>query len=1357
MAIMKEDAAEVYRIFEYLLAVKNLTQSFVSRVDEFEGIWDLNTQKMNTDEQEHWLYIGSQDPLYAWLFSIYQRLQREGYALEFAFGWGQLQCIMREQAIKRPLFITPIQLLYDSDKGIFTLAVTDKGTYIEMDLLHYIGVEDRSRIDEFTASIELGDIDPRNRKKVGQFLQKFIKVIHPEGIYLKEECMDEQYKTVPIITYCPMLLLRKINECIWQNELNEVMQYIKNGYPIPTALKMLVTLDCSREQSLIEEYKDIEEEDILFPLPANREQMLIIKKIYKNPAVIVQGPPGTGKSHTLANLICHFLAQGKKILITSEKEQALRVIRNKLPEEIRSLCVSVLNGKGDSLKDLEECIQVIAQNMDTMQEEILQEDIDILRKRLKKSNENMQKYEKKLQESNELHDQKIRIETVEMMPIEVGKWLHAHEQYNWIPDEITSHCPLSEQEMEMLFSMIEEFHPKDLYDIPLHRPKTMEVPSPITFKENVLYITALQKQVEKNESIISEWSPIKNAYHHMHVYKNRIRGAIEFMQQDKAPWMYEIIKQRSVSDDRVLQWRQLLNELVHQIQMSREVDQQLSEIALLLPENVDYTQIRQDLYMVLKRFEEQKTLGWIFKNFTGRKYLNTVGKVKINGYPIRSEEDIEMTLNFIDNQEMLRKCGAKWNEFANEIGESSIDISTPHGFTLLQSKVNEVVLFLNHVDEMMIFFQEMRDALCIMEPPKWADVQWLQKVYVGIETIEAKKKWEEASGFLKQGLKIILKGSPMIHVHECWDQLREAYESRDIEKYEKTYKELLRLEYLEKKYPIYVELLKRLGKVAPLWVKRLVSKKENMPKVVVEWQAAWQWKLYYHKLQQIHEKCAMEEIHTRCKREIKIRNHIVKDLVVKSAWLSQIQRVTPMEKRSLYAWMKAIQRIGKGTGKHAKKYRREANQEMKICKGAVPIWIMPIQKVIEMIPLTSEPFDLVIIDESSQSDLFSLSVLLRGKKTIIVGDENQISPENIGIKSDDVYMLIQHFLSEIPQKDRFEMKASLYEMANQVFDAKVALKEHFRCIPEIIQFSNQFMYQNRIIPLRITTADQDLYPPLQSIYVPTGRRIENSSKIINQNEADALIEHIAKCCKDHKYKGRTMGVISLQSTDQAKWIEEKLRKEVGEEEMIQRQLLCGDAYCFQGDERDVIFMSMVAAPNMKTICLNKRGDYQRFNVAASRAKEQMFLFHSISLENLHPPCARYHLLEYFQANEKFYEIQEEREYLLESQLEEDVYEILQAWGYSVIPHVKVGSYYKTIDMVVEGSRSKLAIECDGDRSVSREEFFRDIEYQQSLERVGWTFYRIQGSQFYLNREQVVKDLLGKLQQMGIEPTEKKVI
>lgn len=90
---------------------------------------------------------------------------------------------------------------------------------------------------------------------------------------------------------------------------------------------------------------------------------------------------------------------------------------------------------------------------------------------------------------------------------------------------------------------------------------------------------------------------------------------------------------------------------------------------------------------------------------------------------------------------------------------------------------------------------------------------------------------------------------------------------------------------------------------------------------------------------------------------------------------------------------------------------------------------------------------------------------------------------------------------------------------------------------------------------------------------------------------------------------------------------------------------------------------------------------------------------------------------------------------------------------NVIPQVEVGSpgnRYR-IDLVVEGMKGRLAVECDGDRWHGIDRWERDRERQEDLERAGWTFFRLRASTFYRNREKALEPLWQKLEEMGIEP------
>src|SRR6185503_6664310 len=85
--------------------------------------------------------------------------------------------------------------------------------------------------------------------------------------------------------------------------------------------------------------------NLYFPKAFNGEQVRIIQLLDVADGVVVQGPPGTGKTHTIANVICHYLAEGKRVLVTSMKDPALAVLQDQLPDEIRPLAISLLSSE----------------------------------------------------------------------------------------------------------------------------------------------------------------------------------------------------------------------------------------------------------------------------------------------------------------------------------------------------------------------------------------------------------------------------------------------------------------------------------------------------------------------------------------------------------------------------------------------------------------------------------------------------------------------------------------------------------------------------------------------------------------------------------------------------------------------------------------------------------------------------------------------------------------------------------------------------------------------------------------------------------------------------------------------------
>jgi hypothetical protein len=406
----------------------------------------------------------------------------------------------------------------------------------------------------------------------------------------------------------------------------------------------------------------------------------------------------------------------------------------------------------------------------------------------------------------------------------------------------------------------------------------------------------------------------------------------------------------------------------------------------------------------------------------------------------------------------------------------------------------------------------------------------------------------------------------------------------------------------------------------------------------------------------------------------------------------------------LRAYQSAMRRYGKGTGKHAASHLASAQRHMESCQDAVPAWIMPTYRVAEVIPPHPHTFDVVIVDEASQSGVDALFLLWLAPKVVVVGDDRQISPDNIGVDRHLVERLQRQHLPDVELRDLLGLDNSLHDQTASRYRGRIWLQEHFRCMPEIIEFSNRLSYGDHLlVPLRQFGTDR-LEPP-RTVHVEHAETFGNDQGRINDDEAIAIVERIGRCLADPRYDGRSMGVVSLLGGAQAKRIHDLLVERIGPEEIVARRLKCGTAYDFQGDERSVMFLSTVVTPpanGRRLLALGGRGNEQRFNVAASRAQDQLWLFHSLRLADLNPECVRWKLLSHclnpppaLDSGDLPRLAEIDGELLQEpftSLFEQQVYLRLRRRGHRVVAKHQVHGF--RVDLVVLGERSRLAIACE---------------------------------------------------------------
>ena len=184
-------------------------------------------------------------------------------------------------------------------------------------------------------------------------------------------------------------------------------------------------------------------------------------------------------------------------------------------------------------------------------------------------------------------------------------------------------------------------------------------------------------------------------------------------------------------------------------------------------------------------------------------------------------------------------------------------------------------------------------------------------------------------------------------------------------------------------------------------------------------------------------------------------------------------------------------------------------------------------KAVDNFNPSTNKFDVVIIDEASQADLMSLIAIYMGKQIVIVGDDEQVSPLGVGQKVAELQSLIETMLQGIPNRILYDSTFSIYDLAMTILQP-VCLREHFRCVPEIINFSNRLSYDWKIRPLRDTSSVK-IKPHL------VDHRVEGASSNgkTNKEEATVIASLILACCREPAYENATFGVISLVGEEQA--------------------------------------------------------------------------------------------------------------------------------------------------------------------------------------------------------------------------------
>lgn len=1106
---------------------------------------------------------------------------------------------------------------------------------------------------------------------------------------------------------------------------------------------------------------DVPYGELYFPKPFNAEQVQIIDRLEHASGVVVQGPPGTGKSHTIANVICHYLAEGKRVLVTSKGESALAVLRGLLPAPVRSLTVSLLTSERDGMRELEENISKITSEITNLNKAELRRDIDRSRQTIDQLHARIGEIDRELADWARRNIDAVPPALDGLRPEALARLVVEGQQvYSWFPDRLDGR---PEHEIAFPSDAVARLHSarhqvgSDLAYLTSSLPSIQVLPS-------IPQIGDLHRALLDLDSVSGTLDEQKvppfRAISAAHLdaaarLRDLLRDAARIRRSFTDPWV-DWLRQQYEAQQAALPVFAVVSQIAEEFSALVETRRRFLGVAIEWDDEWDADEA---LFDAVRNAAAGKSAFGIYP-FGKKAARARYQRLRVNGQPPQKPEDWQWIETHLTVRRQTRTVVCRWNSLATECPAPALPMEPLQALRTAETlfaQLWEAHRWVNQLapsigSEIQTVFADVATDSVADEPSRMealADaIEIRLKRYRlesareehnrlrGIFKTEALPAYEQAAAFLAHIL-----GNP-------------RYERLSVEKsWQAVLDEIERLHALDSAFATIHEVCAKIGASGAVqWARHLATEPAvdgSFDWTPPGWASAWKWSRQFGYLRGIDGRERMQAL---AAQRLNLQNDLsaaYARLVEQLTWLKL--RETLDQDRGLMAalqqYMAAIRGIGSGTGVRAVRFRQDARRAMQKANRAIRCWIMPHWRVSESLPSELALFDLVIVDEASQSDLWALPALLRAKKLLIVGDNKQVSPSAIGVREVDIRQLYARFLRTLPFGDVLSPDKSIYDLGSVMFASDlVRLREHFRCVEPIIQFCNHEFYNDEIRCLRVATAAERITPPLVDVFVRDGAR-EGRSMKINRAEARAIVDEIKTLTSNPAFATRTIGVVSLLGNDQPRLIFDLLIAELGEEKIVRHQIRCGDAMTFQGREADIVFISMVSDADTVR-ALSGQMYEQRFNVAVSRARDRLYLYRSFRREDLRENDLRARLLDHFAAPLRRDPEKKGRE-RCESAFEREVFDRLHATGYRVIPQIQAGAY--RIDLVVEGLSGRLAVECDGDRYHSPEVWLEDLHRQRTLERAGWTFWRCWGSSFTRDPDACMSDLIGTLERLRIEP------
>ena len=459
-------------------------------------------------------------------------MERESERQELVLGEGMLSWMRSEGAIRHPVLLQRLSLHFDPQKPEFVLRQTEHSVELYSALFRAMTDLDGSVIGKCRQELEQLQFSLLDKEVTSGFLRRLVTQLSARGEFVDETPLGSDTEN-PRIAHDPVLFLRS-RTLGFAAALESILMDLRQRPDLPTSLLNVAGIEpLSNKHTVLDGTATASlpasDEQILLSKPANQEQIEIAQRLDAYGCVLVQGPPGTGKTHTIANLVGHLLAQGKSILVTSHTAKALRVLREQVVPQLQPLCVSVLDGGGESRQQLEQSVAAIVERLAATDADTLAHQGEAIAQRRRTLQENLQQQRRELQNARFDEYRDVVIAGKAYSPSEAARRVAAgKETDDWIPPPVSagSSLPLTDGELVALYRTNVTVNAQDERDILGTLPKVEDLLTAADF----IQLRAEWQRLEKEDlSVFAElWKavPAKTTYEAIETLLQKVTEAV---------------------------------------------------------------------------------------------------------------------------------------------------------------------------------------------------------------------------------------------------------------------------------------------------------------------------------------------------------------------------------------------------------------------------------------------------------------------------------------------------------------------------------------------------------------------------------------------------------------------------------------------------------------------------------------------------------------------------------------------------------------------------------------------------------------------------------------------------------------